>query len=37
MEDICETVCEALRILDNFNLPPGSTEGLDAGGDTSGM
>lgn len=32
-----ETVYEALRILDNFNLPLGGAEGSDASGDTEGM
>jgi choloylglycine hydrolase len=32
-----ETVYEALRILDNFNLPLGGAEGSDASTDTAGM
>ena len=35
--DSGETVYEALRILDNFNLPLGGSEGSGAGGDTGDM
>lgn len=35
--DSGETVYEALRILDNFNLPLGAAEGSDVGDDTGGM
>lgn len=35
--DSGETVYEALRILDNFNLPLGAAEGSEIAGDTGGM